>query len=118
MRCRMLALTGLLAFGLLGCSDTRPPAEMTEVTGRVTVNGRPVERMIMNLTPVTPGEGREDECVVERGEFRVNLISCRYKVSSTQVPGGPSVPTRYRTANASQMVLDGTKSEPVNFNLN
>jgi hypothetical protein len=108
----------LIAVGVLGCSNVRPAPAMTEVTGRVTINGRPAERVIMNLTPMTPGAGREDECVVERGEFRVKVIAARYKVSFTAVPGGPAVPHRYRAPETAQLVLDGTKSEPVNFDLN
>jgi hypothetical protein len=108
----------LVALGALGCSGTRPDAEMTEVTGRVTVGGRPPERLIMNLTPATPGTGREDECVVERGAYRVKLIRARYKVSFTPCPGSPPVPARYLTPAASELVLDGTRSEPADFDLN
>jgi hypothetical protein len=116
---RILLATGLLtAVGVPGCSNARPAPEMTEVSGRVTINGRPAERVIMNLTPVTPGQGREDECVVDHGEYRVKLIAARYKVSFTAVTGGPEVPARYRAPDTSQLVLDGTKSEPVNFDLN
>jgi hypothetical protein len=118
MRSRALFAAGLLfAAGILGCSNVRPAVEMIEITGRVTINGRPAEKMIMNLTPVTPGEGREDECVVERGEFRMKLIPARYKVSFTQCVGGPSVPTRFRTPDSSQLILDGTRPEPVSFDL-
>jgi hypothetical protein len=118
MSYRALSAAGLLfAVGVLGCSNARPTAEMLEVTGRVTVNGRPVEKMIMNLTPVTPGQGREDECLVERGEFRMKLITARYRVSFTQCPGGPSVPPRYRTPDSSQLILDGTRPDPVRFDL-
>lgn len=107
------------AVGLLGCSDTRPAVEMYEVSGRVTVNGRPAEKLIMNLTPLTPGEGREDDCVVQHGEYRVKLIAGRYKVAFTPTAGGPAVPTRYRSVGTSGLTLDGTKaeSEPVNFDL-
>jgi hypothetical protein len=116
---RTLSAAGLLfALGAFGCSNARPTLEMTEVSGRVTINGRPVAKMIMNLTPVTPGEGREDGCVVEAGEFRHKVISARYKVSFTQAPGGPGVPTRYRTPDTSPLLLDGTRSEPVSFDLN
>jgi hypothetical protein len=108
----------LIALGVPACSNARPTAEMTEVSGRVSLNGRPVEKMIMNLTPLTPGKGREDDCVVVRGEFRVKLIAARYRVSFTQCDGGPVVPVRYRTADSSQLLLDGTRSEPVNFDLN
>jgi hypothetical protein len=111
------AIALLVVFGLLGCSGSRPVAEMTELTGQVTLNGRLVEKMIMNLSPLVPGEGREDECVVQGGAYRIKLIAGRYRVSFTQAPGGPVVPTKYRTADASQLVLDGTKSEPVNFEL-
>ena len=118
MSYRTLLATGpLLALGLFGCSGTRPAVDMIEVTGRVTLKGQPVERVILNLTPVTPGEGREDDCVVERGEFRKKLISARYKVWFTQCPGGPGVPARYQNPDASQLTLDGTKSEAVTFDL-
>jgi hypothetical protein len=114
----LIALGLLYTVGVPGCSSERPAPAMTEVSGRVTINGRPAERVIMNLTPVTPGAGREDECVVERGEFRKQLIPARYKVSFTAVTGGPDVPARYRAPETSLLVLDGTKSEPVNFDLN
>ncbi|QJW95509.1 hypothetical protein [Frigoriglobus tundricola] len=108
--------TGLFV-GLIGCSGTRPTAEMNEVTGQVTLNGQPVAKMIMNLSPVVPGAGREDECVVERGEYRMKVIAARYRVSFTQCPGGPPVPAQYRTPAASQLVLDGTRPETANFEL-
>ncbi len=108
--------TGLLV-GLMGCSGPRPTAEMNEVTGRVTLNGRPVEKMIMNLSPVVPGAGREDECVVQGGEYRVKVIAARYRVAFTQCPGGPPVPAPYRSPVASQLVLDGTRAETANFEL-
>ena len=107
---------GLLV-GLIGCSGTRTTAEMNEVRGQVTLKGQPVEKMIMNLSPVVPGQGREDECVVQRGEYRVKVIAARYRVSFTQCPGGPPVPAPYRVPAESQLVLDGTKPETANFEL-
>lgn len=114
----LLAAVFVLGVGVLGCSNSRPTAEMKEVSGRVTLNGQPAKKTIMELTPDTPGEGREDKCVVENGEYRVKLIAARYKVSFIQVPGGSRIPARYLSADTSQLVLDGTKAEPANFDLN
>ncbi|MDB5308240.1 MAG: hypothetical protein JWO38_2442 [Gemmataceae bacterium] len=115
---RTIAALGLLAVaGLPGCSGSRPAVDMPEVTGRVTLNGRPVDKLIMNLTPFTPGEGREDECLVQNGEYRVRLIAARYKVSFTPGPGGPSVPKQCQTAETSNLELDGTKSDLRDFDL-
>ena len=108
---------GLLAVVPAGCSRARPPVEMTEVTGRVTVNGRPADRVIMNLTPLTPGEGREDDCVVENGAYRVKLIAAKYKVGFTPVAGGVVPPKRFRSATGSGLELDGTKSDRCDFDI-
>jgi len=113
-----LAAVFLFGVGVLGCSNARPTAEMKEVSGRVTLNGQPVKKTIMKLTPDTPGAGREDECIVENGEYRVKLIAARYKVSFIQILGGSHIPARYQSPDTSQFVLDGTKSEPANFDLN
>jgi hypothetical protein len=114
----MIGVAGFVAaLALSGCSGTRPDAEMVEVTGRVNIGGKPVARMILKLTPVTPGEGREDDCVVERGEYRARLIAGQYRVSFESAAGGPAVPPRYRSPDTSRLVLDGTKPGPVNFDL-
>jgi hypothetical protein len=118
MNTRTLAASALLSLAsFVGCSEARPSVEMIEVSGRVSLKGRPVARMIMNLTPVSPGEGREDQCVVESGEYRVKLICGRYNVSFTPCPGGPSVPARYRTAEEAELTLDGTRPENADFDL-
>jgi hypothetical protein len=91
---------------------------MTEVSGQVTINGKPVAaRLIMNLVPVNPEEGREDETPVQNGEYRHTVIAGRYKVGFTQSEGAPVVPVKYRLPNSSGLVLDATRSEPTNFDL-
>jgi hypothetical protein len=118
LRLMLAATANLVAFGLIGCSGVRTAPEMVEVTGQVKLNGRPVEKMIMNLTPLTPGQGREDDTVVEHGTYRVKLIAAQYKVAFTAIPGGPGVPVKYQTADKSNLVLDGTKPDTINFDLN
>lgn len=108
-----LALALTLLAG--GCTPTRPEVAMHEVSGRVTVNGKPADRLLMTLTPVVPGEGREDECVVTRGEFKVRVIAARYRVAFTSLTGGTTVPAGYRPGGASRLELDGTKSDQVNL---
>ena len=110
-------LIAFLAAALAGCSGTRAAPDMVEVTGRVTVNGKPAEKVVMTLTPATPGEGREDECVVQGGEYRVKLIAAKYKVSFAPRTDGPPVPKPYRSPDTSGLDLDGTRSGSKNFDL-
>lgn len=91
---------------------------MNEVSGRVTVAGKPADRLIMTLTPLVPGEGREDECVVTRGEYRARVVAGRYRVSFSGLSGGTVVPPRYRSAAASNLELDATNPDETNFALN
>jgi hypothetical protein len=107
----------LLAAGLLGCSNTRPAVDMNEVWGRVTVKGKPAANVIMVLTPVKPGEGRQDDCAVADGAYRKQLIAARYKVSFTQPTGGTPVPVKYRSPDTSDLVIDATRPDEVNFDL-
>lgn len=114
---RTILVSGLLAAGLAGCSGTRPAADMNEVSGTVTLAGKPADKLMMNLTPLTPGQGREDDTLVRNGEFRVKLIAGKYRVAFTPTPGGPTVPKPYRTADTSGLELDATKPGQATFEL-
>ena len=95
----------------------RPPAVMNEMTGQVALDGRPAERLIMNLTPAEKGEGREDKVVIQQGEYRVRLIAGRYKVAFTPAPDGPAVPRQFKNPQTSGLELDARTSGLKNFDL-
>lgn len=64
--CRLTRLSSLLLLGLLGCSNAEAPPALYPVTGTLKVNGKPLENMTVQLSPVDitskakPGIGKTD----------------------------------------------------------
>jgi hypothetical protein len=109
---------GLALAALAGCVD--PPAashDLSEVTGRVTVGGKPADRVTINFTPVDPAEGRDDLCVVERGQYKTRLIAGKYRVWFEAAQGGTAIPARYKSAATSDREVDATKDGVADFEL-
>jgi len=103
---------------LAGCHPPAASHSMTEVNGRVSMQGQPVDRVSMYFTPVEAGQGRDDVCVVEKGEYKAKLIAGKYKISFEPARGGTSIPTKYRPGGKSGPELDATSDTSKNFDLN
>lgn len=110
MRTRIGLVTVLVAAAaaLAGCGGPTagPYKEMAEVKGKVTLGGKPADRLTMNFTPVDAATGREDACAVLNGEYTTKLVTGKYKVWFEAPARGPIVPTRYRSAAGTDLELD------------
>src|SRR5262245_10191853 len=87
----------LLTTGL-GCGSSHVPttSDFYDFTGTVTVQGKPADRVSMNLTPVDPAKGRDEVCLVSEGKYTLShVMAGKYKVSFTSA-GGTSIPRQYQ----------------------
>jgi hypothetical protein len=114
---RSILFAGLAALAGCGGPAAAPRVSMYEVKGKVTVNGRPADRLTMIFTPVEPDKGRDDVCGVSKGEYANKLIAGRYKVSFEPAAGGTSIPKKYRSPASTDLELDATKEATANFDL-
>lgn len=106
-----------LALAAVGCHGERTPPPMCEVSGAVSVGGKPAARLLLVFTPETPGTGREEECAVENGRYRATLIAARYKVSFAPVAGGTAVPRKFQESSTSGQLLDASRPGTTDFAL-
>jgi len=104
----------------LGCGrgETPTTSEFYDFTGSVTVQGKPADRVSMNLIPVDATKGREDVCQVIQGKYRLeHLMAGKYKVYFASV-GGTAIPRQYQNPATSGFEIDATsKGGEQNFAL-
>jgi hypothetical protein len=108
-RIEKMAALFLLTTGL-GCGSNHVPttSDFYDFTGTVTVQGKPADRVSMNLTPVEPGKGREDVCLVSQGKYALKKVMAgKYKVSFTSA-GGTAIPRQYQLPATSGFELDAS----------
>src|SRR5262249_38296483 len=106
------------SFSLASCRiGGGPSLDMYEVKGKVTYQGKPVDRVTMKFTPVEPDKGRDDLCVVTNGAYSTKLIAGKYKVSFEPAPGGPPVPSPPRAPSSPPLELDATRAQEKDFDL-
>ena len=121
MPLRLLALTAALGLITAGCSG--PPAApvqtVAEVTGKVTVGGKPGAQIGLTFYPVSETEGREEKSGTNPdGTYTVRLVATKYKVTFDAMPGGPSVPKAYRDKATTTVEIEATgASMTKNFDL-
>ncbi len=114
---RSVLIAGLAALAGCGGPAAAPRVSMYEVKGKVTVNGKPADRLTMTFTPIDPQAGREDVCAVTGGEYTNKLIAGRYKVSFEPATGGTGIPRKYRSPASTDLELDATKDTTADFDL-
>src|SRR5262249_25559858 len=117
-----LTRAAALAFAaalLSGCGGGLggPTQEMCDVKGKVTVNGRPGDRLTMTFTPIDPAKGREDVCTVNNGDYTTKLMAGKYKVSFEPAAGGSNVPRQYRSPASTTLDIDATRDTEKSFDL-
>jgi hypothetical protein len=117
---RPAALAVLLAGLGFGCGRGEVPttSDFYDFTGTVTVQGKPADRVSMNLTPVDPTKGREDVCLVSQGKYDLKKVMAgKYKVSFMSA-GGTPIPRQYQAPATSGFELDASnKGGEQNFDL-
>jgi hypothetical protein len=111
---RKLAVA-VLVIGIAGCG-AGASFETAEVKGKVTIGGRPVNRVTMSFTPVE-GPGDADVCVVENGQYKNNLFAKKYKVSFEPAQGGTPIPAKYRQPNTSGLEIDVSTTKEMDFEM-
>jgi hypothetical protein len=95
----------LLALSLAGCGKTSP--ELAPVTGRITLDGKPLEKADIVFQPdgsKPPSSGRANaggryELAYKRGVMggTVGSNTVRITISPDVVANPPSIPARYNT---------------------
>lgn len=87
----MRKLFPLLVFVFaIGCSGTAPKAaDMTEITGTVTMGGQPVSDVVLNLQPT--GEGTIAAIPVQQGKIKAMVTPGKYTYYITETPKGKAV---------------------------
>ena len=106
----------LALIGLVGCSGGGESFRTAEVQGKVSIGGKPVNRVTMSFTPVEGG-GEPDVCVVENGRYKTQLFQRRFKVSFEPAQGGTPIPAKYRRAATSGLEIDVASKSEQDFDL-
>jgi hypothetical protein len=118
---RRLVIAALLAgslFALPGCRRAGGAGFSTvEVSGKVTLQGRPVDRVLLSFTPAEPGKGQPDVCTVEKGVYRTKLIAARYVLALEPANGGTNIPKKYRDPASSGLEFDATQTVEKDWDL-
>jgi hypothetical protein len=113
----MRKLAFIILLGVAGCSGGGGESFRTaEVQGKVSIGGRPVNRVTMTFTPVE-GNGEPDVCAVENGRYKTQLFQRRWKVSFEPAQGGTPIPAKYRRANTSGLEIDVSSTKEKDFDL-
>jgi len=109
---------------LAGCGDR---SQVAPVTGRVTLDGRPLEHAEVTFQPdgsQRPSIGRTDadgryELAYKRGEpgARVGEHTVRIYVSPELVAKPPDIPARYDTQSELRAVVEAGEQNVFNFDL-
>jgi hypothetical protein len=95
---------------VVGCAENQVPltSDFYDFTGTVTVQGKPADRVSLNLTPADPAIGREQVCLVTQGKYDLKKVMAgRYKVSFTSA-GGTAIPRQYQLPTTSGFALDAS----------
>jgi hypothetical protein len=114
----------LSAMSFAGCGDTGP--ELAPVTGRITLNGAPLENADILFQPEgskPPSAGRTDasgryELAYKRGVMGgiVGSNTVRITISSDVVANPPNIPARYNTESELTKEVKSGQNE-INFDL-
>lgn len=109
-----VGICAALTCAVSGCGGpTAASLTLKEIKGTVkTADDKPVDRTTMRFTPIDAAVGREDVCLVEKGQFVTKLITGKYKVSFEPLPGGTYIPQKYSTKSTTlELNVDADKEE-------
>jgi hypothetical protein len=102
----MRKLILLLALVLIGCgNNVGQNPEAVEISGRVTLSGKPVSDVTLNLQPT--GTGTQAALPVKAGEFRGKVTPGRYTYYISQGPKAASfqaIPAKYRSGSLDRQI--------------
>lgn len=108
---------GLLACSLAGCGMTNTRLKIAELQGKVTLQGKAVDRVMLTFISVDNPKGEGELCAVEQGSYSIKILSGKYKVIVEPAPGGTSVPSLYRRFETTTLEVDATSSRAIEKNL-
>ncbi len=120
MKVRVLAL--LAAAGVaVGCDSTPPPvAAASDVTGTVTLNGKPAGSVVVMFNPVTAGINPGSAVVGADGKFTVKLAPGQYvylfEAEAGKANALKAIPPSYLTPDAAH-TLDVAGGQPISLAL-
>jgi hypothetical protein len=103
----MRKLFPLAALVLIGCSsDPGKNPEQVDVSGKVTLAGKAVSDVFLNLQPT--GSGTEARLPVKNGEFKGKLTPGRYTYYITEDSKRPAafqaIPEKYRAGSLDRQI--------------
>ena len=80
MTTRLWALAGVVVITAAGCSgpEAAPKLSIVKLSGKVTLVGKPADRVTMTFNPVDPTKGREATYGIEGGTYALDVadLSC------------------------------------------
>ncbi|MFO0877526.1 MAG: hypothetical protein U0840_09140 [Gemmataceae bacterium] len=99
---KLLPLLGLVL--LVGCGGVTPSktADSVDITGRVTLGGKPVSDVVLNLIPTVAG-GQQATLPITNGGFQGKAVPGKYTflIAEGRNPRAiAAIPQKYLTASA------------------